>query len=273
MFSLSDANIHLRELLQPLLTSGKRIKSSTLLRAYVTFSELKRLYDLDPNRGNFSVYYSTISSSSPQSWEGIFLPLNLSLSDCFYSSAVIPYLSYDFCSFLRFIVPDLVAQPVELCKHFDRKGISLPQACQHIIRIKMSKISSDQQAKAATSDDVLDRIFDAYKQIRGYGPDLNKNQFLDLYSLINLYPLDPSETDIAHLGYSKRHFIDAILTLKNQFALSLHQQLDLLSGIYLTPGEVPGLIKQVLSDLPPFAQKGNQKSRENELYKCILDVG
>lgn len=272
MFSLSESNLHLQDLLQPLLTSGKRIKSSTLLRAYVTFSELKRLYDLNSNRGNFSVYYSTIPSTSPQ-WEGIFLPLDCSLPDSFYDNTIRSFLSYDFRSFLRFIVPDLVAQPVELCKRFDRKGISLPQACQHIIRIKMSKISSDQQAKAATSDDVLDRIFDAYKQIRGYGPDLNKNQFLDLYSLINLYPLDPSETDIAHLGYNKKHFIDAILTLKNQFALSLHQQLDLLSGIYLTPDKMPELIEQVLSDLPPFAQKGNQKSRENELYKCILDVG
>lgn len=137
----------------------------------------------------------------------------------------------------------------------------------------MSKISSDQQAKAATSADVLDRIFSAYEQIRGYGPDLNKNQFLDLYSLINLYPLDPSETDIAHLGYNKKHFIDAILTLKNQFALSLHQQLDLLSGIYLTPDKMQELIEQVLSDLPPFAQRGDQKSRANALYKCILDIG
>ena len=273
MFSLSDANIHLRELLQPLLTSGKRIKSSTLLRAYVMFSELKRLYDLDPNRGNFSVYYSTISSSSPQSWEGIFLPLNLSLSDCFYSNTVIPYLSYDFCSFLRFIVPDLVAQPVELCKHFDRKGISLPQACQHIIRIKMSKVSSNQQAEAATSDDVLDRIFAAYKQIRGYGSDLDKNQFFTLYSLINLYPLNPSETEIAHIGYNEKRFTSAILTLKNQFALSHHMQLDLLSGIYLTPDKVPELIEQILSNLPSFAQRGDQKSRANALYKCITVIG
>lgn len=272
MFSLSDANIHLRELLQPLMTSVKGIKSSTLLRAYVMFSETERLHDSAPN-DSFSVCYSHILPSLPL-YEGIFLPLDFSprASNTF-DKAVYDFSSFDLCSFLRFITPDLVAHPVELCKHFDRKGISLPQACQHIIRIKMSKISSDQQAKAATSDDVLDRIFDAYKQIRGYGPDLNKNQFLDLYSLINLYPLDPSATDIAHLGYNKKHFIDAILTLKNQFALSLHRQLDLLSGIYLTPGEVPGLIKQVLSDLPPFAQKGDQKSREKALYKCITVIG
>lgn len=137
----------------------------------------------------------------------------------------------------------------------------------------MSKISSDQQAKAATSADVLDRIFAAYKQIRGYGLDLDKNHFLDLYSLINLYPLDPSATDIAHPGYNKKLFTDAILTLKNQFALSHHQQLDLLSGIYLTPGKVPGLIKQVLSDLPPFAQRGDPKSCADALYKCITVIG
>lgn len=272
MFSLSDANIHLRELLQPLMTSVKGIKSSTLLRAYVMFSETERLHDSAPN-DSFSVCYSHILPSQPQ-YEGIFLHFDFSprASNTF-DKAVCDFSSFDLCSFLRFITPDLVAQPVELCKHFDRKGISLPQACQHIIRIKMSKISSDQQAKAATSADVLDRIFSAYEQIRGYGPDLNKNQFLDLYSLINLYPLDPSETDIAHLGYNKKHFIDAILTLKNQFALSLHQQLDLLSGIYLTPDKMPELIEQVLSDLPPFAQRGDQKSRANALYKCILDVG
>ena len=72
MFSLSDANIHLRELLLPLLTSVKGIKSSTLLRAYVMFSETKRLHDSAPNE-SFSACYSHILPFLPQ-FEDIFSP-------------------------------------------------------------------------------------------------------------------------------------------------------------------------------------------------------
>lgn len=231
---MAAVRAELAKKLSRILKEGTVIKSSHLLRAHATFITLGELSGDEL----LKAYYELVASNRYP--KGAVLRLSRQASPDDVDNTARAFRRYSLEEFLRFVVPDLIANSLEL--------VSLWQSELHsdillltdvIIRLRKLMYSGDEkdaeadetvsrEDAALPNNPTLVRLYQQYcKQENNPAFLLTQKQFDSFYRCINLYPISSEELYIKPIGYKKEELDQLVDIIKNQLELSVEQQYEL----------------------------------------------
>ena len=216
------------------------IKSSHLLRAYATF------VGLGVRSGDELINAYLELMTSDRYPKKTLLRLSRQASPKDVEDVARAFRHYSLEEFLRFIVPDLVANSFELISLWQSELHSDILLLAHVI-IQLRKLMYLGDEKDAAADETISRedaalpnnptlvrLYQRYcKQVSNPAFLLTQKQFDSFYRCINLYPISSDELFIKPIGYKKEEIELLVDILKNQLELSVEQQYELCYRFYV----------------------------------------
>lgn len=255
----------LEESLESVLPPNAKIKSSTLLKAYATFSAIR-----DTHEEDFSAAYRKVRIDAKAYPKGILqmqTPIPATAPDAFRL-----FLSLDIESFCRFILSDLIGDPAGLLRRAKEGwGDDHLRLAHYVMQIKYTSyylISGTHEDEDDSLEDALDKMYATYCTLdKDEAVRLSKSDFIDLYKLINLFPLDPNEYAIRHKGYDPSKLDRAVDILANQLELSREQQFTVLRKFFLENESA----QRIIARFPPyrFSRMQTAEEREEAMRKAL----
>lgn len=217
-----------------ILEKGVTVRSSHLLNAYATFATLGEL----SSEELIKAYH--VLATSGRYPKGTVLQISRQARPVDVEDASRVFRRYSIEEFLRFIVPDLVANVSELVLLCQRELHSdLLFLTRVIIQLRKlmyfdgeKAVDADQSVSredaALPNNPTLVRLYQQYCK-REINPAflLTQKQFDSLYRCINLYPINSEELNIKPIGYKKDELDQLVEIIKNQLELSVEQQFAL----------------------------------------------
>lgn len=226
-----------RQALEEALSTTNTVKSSALLLLYATFS----VADLNDEKA----YWDSLNyASSLPAYKTV---LRLLHSNNFATIVHLSrwFLQYDFPSFLRCIVPDLVADVNLLFTFFKRKAQqNLLLFCAQIIQIRALSYGSSPSHRVSSSDalDIKDR-YNIYKAQQSQDV-LSFKDFQTMYNAINFYTLDHHELGVQIFSKKSANIIHQIThILSKDLQIPRSTQLHLIADAFLHDAQVSDLQK------------------------------
>ena len=179
--------------LSAILKPDTNIKSSTLLQAFATFTSLR-----GENIEHFISLYKTTFSQPPACfYRSRISHISTTSFSNLYAKTLALFTSLSPSEFFRFIIPDLVSNPIKAAKILHEKfSDDILLFAHHILRINIVIYSND-VINTEKSKNTLDRLYNIYNGKESITAiRLKKADFLELYNSICLYPLDSTELKI-----------------------------------------------------------------------------
>ena len=258
---------HYISILSSILGQDEEFKSSKLLQAYVTFSVMTS--DDATSRES----YSSICKKYANYRKAL---LRISNQQCktLCSEEMAKYVDLSFQDFLTYVTPDIVCDPVSLMMHYrEYKSIyelDHIQLLHHIIAIKLNsyqKITSSPNtiSPGNPKDDPLTLIYNQYKE--NEANPLPINVFKDLYSAINVHPLDPRELSPKLIGSSSKHLSELLEILFNELQLTRAQSLRMVRDFFCDNHQAVRISME--QDIYPFIQNKDNGTRIKLINKAL----
>lgn len=204
------------------------------MKAYAMFATLGELSSEELNRA-----YHVLATSGRYP-KGTVLQISRQARPVDVEDASRVFRRYCIEEFLRFIVPDLVANVSELVLLYQRELHSDLLLLTRVI-IQLRKLmyldgektadveqSVSREEAALPNNPTLVRLYQRYcKQECSPTFLLTQKQFDNFYRCINLYTISSEELYIKPIGYKKEELEQLVEILKNQLELSVEQQVEL----------------------------------------------
>ncbi len=246
-------------ILVSLLNKKIKIKSSTLLQGYTTFMTIQQ------HTGTLPVTRDDLKKWNGNHKYGL-LKIDLpSTTDT--RNAFDAFTSVSIYEFLRFIVPDLVAEPQKLLEQFNRiHGTDLVLLCHYILSIKFFAYQHAEIKLKSSNDSYEKKLYEAYCK-ENNDLNLSQEEFTSYFAAINLYQLDVNEYSITTIGYEEKELYQVADTLSSRLMLSREQQFDMLYRFYVK-NETDKAISERYFPYQ-FAGIKDPKEREREILKLM----
>lgn len=258
---------HYISILSSILGQDEDFKSSKLLQAYVTFSAMTS-DDVTPLESYSSIYKKYADYRSAL--------LRISNQQCktLRYEEIAKYVDLSFQDFLTYVTPDIVCDPVSLIMQYrdysSTHELDHIQLLHHIIAIKLNSyqtIASSPNSKSPgdTNNDPLTLIYNQYRE-NEINP-LPISVFKDLYSAINVHPLDPHELSPKLIGSSGKHLSELLEVLFNELQLTRAQSLKMVRDFFCDNHQAVRITKE--QALYPFIQNKDNSSRIKLINKAL----
>lgn len=220
-------------LFAPVLGGGETIKDSLLLQTYATLCEMFRTKIPQPQmayakvREQYASCRHALSAKLKLPAEAVFTEISRNLRE-------IP-----FEEFLIYVVPGIACDPKRVVAVFRKQypQKSDLELTHHIIQIRylvyqMEKISSSKQASPGGYDDILDKLYDYYQTLERNIP-LPKSLFLQLYSAINTFQLEPQSLAPHTLGFKEKDITELMQILTDELQMTRQQQVEMIARYFV----------------------------------------
>lgn len=266
MFSNPYRNV-LIESLSDILKPKTNIKSSTLLQAFATFKTIKEI-----NSGNFFSTYKTLFTEKPTCYFlSRFSHENCKLNSDTFTETVDLFTSLSPSEFFRFIIPDIVSNPIKATTILHNKfSDNLLLFAHHIIQVNRVTYST-KESGPESHEDVLDRLYYTYTNVESFAEiRLTKSDFLELYGALYLHPLDPDELKIRLMKSERKKLTSAMDILANQLELPREEQVDIMCRFYVENEQPHELIKHCSTY--NFTKNKDINERKKLLHKALLNL-
>lgn len=258
---------HYISILASILGQNEEFKSSKLLQAYVTFSAMTSA-DVTPQESYRSV------CKKYADYRRALLRISNQQCKALRYEEIAEYVALPFQDFLTYVTPDIVCDPVSLMMHYrdytSMYELDHIQLLHHIIAIKLNAyqtITSNSNLKSPgdLKDDPLTLIYNQYKE--NEANPLPINVFKDLYSAINVHPLDPRELSPKLIGSSRKHLSELLEILFNDLQLTRAQSLRMVRDFFCDNHQAVRISKE--QDVYPFIQNKDNGSRIKLITKAL----
>ena len=245
----------------------EEFKSSKLLQAYVTFSAMIS-DDTTPSES-----YSSICKKYAD-YKRALLRISNQQCNALRYEEMAEYIALPFQDFLTYVTPDIVCDPISLMMHYRNYNgmyeLDHIQLLHHIIAIKLNSyqtITSSPNTKSTgdLKDDPLILIYNHYKE--NEANPLPINIFKDLYSAINVHPLDPRELSPKLFGSSGKYLSELLGILFNELQLTRAQSLRMVRDFFCDNHQAVRISKE--QDIYPFIQNKDNGSRIKLINKAL----
>ena len=246
-------NLVVRERIIDILSQkyGKQIEvqNSSLLRLYATMKAMCDTKIAQPDKAYEIIVarYSTLHYG--------YIPPNSRLSPvfCYDIWSEISRLSY--VDFLTYVVPGIVCDPKKTLDIFQKAKPEWGciEQTHHILQIRLIAIqasvaSAKRQSNREKMTDI-DQMYDAYlsaqkDHVRYIEANLNKDDFCELYTSINMFALAPNVLSPKSQGAGfKNADIDKLLILlTDELQLTRSQQMDLVAQCFVNSEQATNII-------------------------------
>ena len=262
----NNARTHLESVLKHILPQGFSIKSSTLLQAYASFSALNSTTHID----DFNYNYRCICTANANYIFGYCSCFAVVDSDDFLNAKE-EFLRFDLLSFLKFIVPDLAAQPEKLCDFYKHNFTNeLIKFVHYMCQVRRVIFENLKNFPSETGGETKNELYNCYCNIEvPTVKRLSAEDFFKLYNYEILYPLSFPKTKI--LSGNKAYINNFITSVKSKLMLSSSEQIDLLHNIIFNDLETP---EASVFYLPArFSKiKSGDKQHLEALNSCVISA-
>ena len=275
---------HYESILASLLGSNKSIKSSRLLQAYVTFSEM-----LSDTHQNLTDAYNDIQSKYAD-YPYAILPLSPRQCKNLQVDRLKEFTDIPFGDFLLYVIPDVVCDPRVLLEHYSEyiidHELNEPQLAHQIISIKLKSyqnIASNNHSTAMseappkvhdglggqihqnTGNDSFSTIYHHYKKDQKH--PLHEKYFKIFYSDINLHKLNPNELSTRLIGSSGKQLSELLNILLSDLQLTRSQSIEMVRDFFCNNGQAVKISKR--QPIYNYVQNKDQAKRVKLLNKAL----
>ena len=229
MFSNPYRNVLIKSL-SDILKPENNIKSSTLLQAFATFNAIKEI-----DSGDFFSTYKTLFTQKPTChFLSRFSHENCKWNSDTFTETIDLFTSLSPSEFFRFIIPDIVSNPIKATTILhDKFSDNILLFAHHIIQVNRVTYST-KESSPESHEDVLDRLYYTYTNVELFAEiRLTKADFLELYGALYLHPLDPDELKIRLMKSERKKLTSAMDILANQLELPREEQVDIMCRFYV----------------------------------------
>ncbi len=252
---------------------AKNIRSSTHLQAYATLIEMQKKLSAKPS--DYIAAYKVVLEKTALYHLAV-LPRMLVQAEGFYDT----YLAFTTVSvddFLRYIVPDLVCEPVAFLRYWRSKfGDDILLLAQRVIQTRLlmytdfsvGRNSETTKINDADSyEDAVNKLYLAYEaQEKNPKILLSRSVFLEFYKAINLHPLNFSE--LTFQDSSSKNIDAAVDILTNQLGLSRADRIKTLYDFFVEGKQAGAIISQ--QQLYPFMGSQDLNERKKLMQKALI---
>jgi len=254
--------------LSTILKTGINVKSSTLLQAFATFTTIK-----EENFNLFISSYNTFFNKEPEcSYRSKLRISNISNAKFsnLYTETINLFTSLSPSEFFRFIIPDIVSNPIKTTKILhDKFSDNILLFSHHILLINIV-IHSNIVINTGKSKNTLDVLYNIYQEKESITEiRLNKSDFTELYNAIYLYPLDFEELKLHSISSEIKKLNTAIDILSNQLEIPRKEQIDIVCRFFTENKQAKDLIDNC--SVYAFTKNKNFDERKKLLYNAILN--
>lgn len=250
--------------LSAFLKPGTNIKSSTLLMAYATFSSINEK-DLDSFISSFNIVNNTEPTCQ---YRSLLLQKTITKLPEAYLKVNHLFASLSPSEFFRFIIPDLVSDPIKASKILHKKfSDDILLFAHHILRINIV-IHSNDVINLPKNKNTLDILYNVYQEKESITEiRLKKSDFEELYSTACLYPLDSEELKLRSLSSEIKKLNTAIDILSNQLDVPRKEQVDVVCQFFTEYKQAKELVETC--SIYNFTKTKNSDERKKLLYTAI----
>ncbi len=233
-------------------SKGKEVKDSDLLKAFSTFAMIESFMPTDI----VSAYEKTLSKANKDSVLAFTILKKFVSNTYLLSQAYNKFTSITLKEFLRFVVPNLVCNPVEALQIIERYKQKTYEKIYQILAVKKVAFDS-QQEKRPPKNKMQELLWKRYISLVD-GQKIYQNDFLSLYQNINYYPLDTKESNVNN---------DAMkaVTAWSELGESIEHQLEYASLFYVKKFQA----RELITIYPANSVEDNDSKRDKLFYASI----